>query len=44
MPHANTLVATTQQLAAGLGFAAATLALRLGGTLDWPAFCAAARP
>ena len=34
MPHANTLVATTQQLAAGLGVAAATLALRLGGTLD----------
>lgn len=33
MPHANTLVATTQQLAAGLGVAAATLALRLGGTL-----------
>ena len=34
MPHANTLVATTQQLAAGLGVAAATLALRLGGTID----------
>jgi hypothetical protein len=34
MPHANTLVATTQQLAAGFGVAAATLALRLGGTLD----------
>jgi hypothetical protein len=34
MPHANTLVATTQQLAAGLGVAAATLALRLGGALD----------
>jgi hypothetical protein len=28
------VVATTQQLAAGLGVAAATLALRLGGTLD----------
>jgi MFS family permease len=34
VPHANTLVATTQQLAAGLGVAAATLALRFGGTLD----------
>ncbi|HEY1702316.1 MAG TPA: MFS transporter [Trebonia sp.] len=33
MPHANALSATAQQLAAGLGVAAATLALRLGGTL-----------
>jgi EmrB/QacA subfamily drug resistance transporter len=33
MAHANTLSATAQQLAAGLGVAAATLALRLGGAL-----------
>jgi hypothetical protein len=31
MPHANSLSATVQQLAAGLGVAAATVALRLGG-------------
>lgn len=30
MPHANTLAATTQQLASGLGVAFATIALRVG--------------
>jgi len=31
MPHANSLAATAQQLSIGLGVAAATIALRLGG-------------
>jgi MFS family permease len=31
MPHANSLAATVQQLSMGLGVAAATIALRLGG-------------
>ncbi|HEY3975666.1 MAG TPA: MFS transporter [Streptosporangiaceae bacterium] len=31
MPHANSLSATSQQLSLGLGVAAATIALRLGG-------------
>ena len=31
MPHANSLAATTQQLSLGLGVAAATIALRVGG-------------
>jgi EmrB/QacA subfamily drug resistance transporter len=34
MPHANALAATAQQLAFGLGVAAATVALRLGGPLS----------
>jgi EmrB/QacA subfamily drug resistance transporter len=34
MPHANALSATAQQLAAGLGVAAATIALRLGGPVS----------
>lgn len=33
MPHANSLSATTQQLSLGLGVAAATIALRLGGPI-----------
>jgi EmrB/QacA subfamily drug resistance transporter len=33
MPHANALSATAQQLAAGFGVAAATVALRLGGSV-----------
>jgi hypothetical protein len=33
MPHANSLSATAQQLAAGLGVAVATVALRLGQAL-----------
>jgi EmrB/QacA subfamily drug resistance transporter len=34
MAHANALSATTQQLSAGLGVAAATVALRIGGPLS----------
>ena len=34
MPHANALSATTQQLSAGLGVAAATIALRVGGPVS----------
>jgi EmrB/QacA subfamily drug resistance transporter len=33
MPHANSLSATSQQLSMGLGVAAATIALRLGGPI-----------
>jgi EmrB/QacA subfamily drug resistance transporter len=33
MPHANSLAATAQQLSLGLGVAAATIALRLGGPI-----------
>jgi MFS family permease len=33
MPHANSLAATTQQLSLGLGVAAATIAVRLGGPI-----------
>jgi hypothetical protein len=34
MPHANALAATVQQLSAGLGVAAATVALRAGSPLS----------
>jgi len=43
MPHANSLAATVQQLAAGFGVAVGTLALRVGGIVDGQAGSGALR-